>query len=72
MTISDNRVLKGIFEAIIQYSQAFVYLGWSIYSPTKAFLAVRASSISVNLKIAFTASLNGFEFFFWNGTEDVS
>ena len=46
------------------FRKLFVYLDWSIYSPTKAFLAVRAGSISVNLKIAFTASLNGFEFFF--------
>jgi len=65
VAISDDRVLKRHLRSHYpMFPHAFVYLDWSIYSPTKAFLAVRASSISVNLKIAFTASLNGFEFFF--------
>jgi len=63
---------KASSKPLSNVSHAFVYLDWSIYSPTKAFLAVRASSISVNLKIAFTASPKRFWILFWDWTEDVS
>jgi len=56
MTMAKDHILKNIFEAIIQYIAKICTLAWSIYLLINAFLAIRSTSISLNLKISFTDS----------------
>ena len=63
MAITNDGILKGIFEAIIQGLTSFCIFRLIDIVRNQWFLASLAKLISVNLKMDFTASRKGLEFF---------